>query len=298
LLHARDDAYRDELLNIRAPGTRQPFGARLRDAFVYCSGAKWSQHERFTGITWSRLTWDLNKLAWMLSGRDAFGERYQPVDRFVDPQTYNRRLEQGRGTSVGLAGVVVALLGLRTWRRRRGVVLLGLGLVAGNLVLYAYVHPIDNLDFTLPTAAGLAVLVGLGLSHAPDTRPGRAFGVCRGAGALIPAFLLFANFAVIRSESSTFAQMAERLRVMQGTVLPDRPAILANYADGNELRYLYWIETQRPDVRVLLLHGGRLRTELPALAQALDARGHAVIIGTEFRVGAATRPARQRQQGP
>ncbi len=116
----------------------------------------------------------------------------------------------GVGPSLGLPGVLLALAGIVFARRHWGWVLLGAGLFMGNLIFCLWHHPFDNLTFTIPGLAGLALLAGLGVAgpYAAAWRtPGR--WLCRGPGLATVLFLLLTNYPLVdRATPATAADLA------------------------------------------------------------------------------------------
>ena len=279
--HARDDALRDEILGLAVPAERQAPAQRISAALRYCLGLEAAGGEDFTVFSWQRLAWDLNKYAWLLSGWGARGWRFSEAEIRADPLVEFRAAEQGRGTSIGALGVLLAVIGVSRWRRQYPAVLLGLGLFLGNLVYYLYVHPKDNLDFTIPGTIGLATLVGLGTSARPDGRAGGRVPGYQLACLAVPAFLLATNWRFIEPLPREAQQPWELADAVKQAPLPERAVIVATYWRAHTLRYLYWVEAGRRDVHVLI-HRERFRgTELYRLVSELRRRGHTVLLSTE-----------------
>lgn len=281
LLHARDDALRDEILEVGPAFTQLSVSERLRHAVWYSVGLKAAGRADFTTFTWQRLKWDLDKYAWLLSGRGAFGDRFPQADPVGDPERWFRQREQGRGTSIGVLGVLLAALGLRRWRRHYGVVLLGLGMFVGNLVFYLYLHPVDNLNFTIPGLTGLAVLAGLGVSTRTTVRPRRRFLLYQLACLLVPAFLLVSNYTVADPDAPRERDHRELGELVKKTPLPDSPVIIAAYSRAQALRCLYWLDVGRTDVHVFVYRERYGGEELKRLAEALRRRGYTVLLSAE-----------------
>ena len=121
---------------------------------------------------------------WLLSGRGVFGDRFQPSDR--------RFNEQGRGSSIGIIGLVLAILSFVFRRREYGWVLLGSSMFVGNLVFILWHHRFDNLTFTIPGLIGISLLVGLGAGGPRHLGRGRRT-VFQMACLIVPLFLLVGN---------------------------------------------------------------------------------------------------------
>ena len=272
-LHARDDALRDEILGLGPAPAELPFGQRLAETFSYCVGGK--THADFTRFSAERMAWDLDKYAWRLSGLGALGDRYGAAEVRADSATRVRQIEQGRGTSVGVLGVLLALLGLRAARRWPGGVLLGWAFLLGNLAFYVYMHPSDNLAFTGPSLAGLCLLIGLGVAHRPEKKPGRVGRGLQLACAAAPLFLLISNWGVVTAHGGEQHWAVEDVRAIE---LPQDSVIIARYQRANRLRYLCWIAEQRPDIHVFIFRRTHSMTDVQTiLAWARDHDRAAVI---------------------
>lgn len=286
LLHARDDALRDGILEIGTPFPELSLPQRLSEAVGYSVGLKAAGRADFTAFSWRRLGWDLNKYAWLLSGRGALGNRFPEGKTRHDPLVPFPAREQGRGTSIGTLGVLLAVIGLWRGRRRRGVVLLGAGLFLGNLVYYAYMHPVDNLHFTIPGLAGLTVLIALGLSARTDAgstarmKPGWSLAG-RLACFLVPAFLLATNYRVVGPATPEVRDHLKLGALVKRTPVPDDVVIIATYSRAHTLRCLYWLDAGRTDVHVLILRERFGREEVRRLVNGLIAREYSVLISTE-----------------
>lgn len=284
LLHARDDALRDEILEIGRPLPELPLSGRLREAVMYSVGLRAAGQAEFSKFSWERLAWDLNKYAWLLSGAGALRDRFAADAKGTAIVPFPAR-EQGRGTSIGALGLLLALVGLWDWRRQRGAVLLGAGFFLGNLVYYLYMHPVDNLHFTIPGLAGLALLIGLGVATRGDNERRRRLLVYQVACLAAPAFLLVTNFGVVDFRTQDFRQHAALAEALERTPLPDKPAIIAVYSRAQRLRYLYWVDGGRTDVRVIVFRERFVGEELRRLVEGLRRRGFTPLVS----VGVAAR---------
>jgi hypothetical protein len=281
LLHARDDALRDRILGLGTPFPERPLAERLREAFVYSTGLGASQREKFTRFSLDQLAWDAKKYGWLLSGGGAFHDRFPRRDPRVDFDGYLLWREQGQGTSVGALGLLLALAGLWAWRWQRGGLLLGLGLFLGNLVFYFCMHPVDNLQFTIPGLAGLAVLVGLGAARRPAGRDRRWSLVYPLACFVVPVFLLVTNYRYVDPMTPETREHLELGQLVKETPLPNNPVIIGTYSRVHTLRCLYWIDAGRTDVRVLIYRERFEGDELLRLVRTLRQRGYAVLFSSE-----------------
>lgn len=277
-LHARDDALRDEILELGTPFPELPFSERLREAVSYSVGLKAAGQADFTAFSWERVGWDLNKYAWLLSGAGAFGDRFSENQTRSDPLVAFRQREQGRGTAVGALGLLLALVGVTRGRRHAGALLLGVMMFLGNLVYYLYMHPVDNLHFTIPGLTGLAVLIGLGATMQANARSARRSFAYQTACLAAPAFLLVTNFGVVDFRTPEFRRHLALAEAVRQTALPERPAIVAMYSRAQRLRYLYWIDAAQTDVRVIIFRERFSGEELRRLVGGLHDRGFTPLI--------------------
>lgn len=268
---------------------------RLRAALSYSIGLEAAGREQFTKFDAERLRWDLDKYAWLLSGRGAFGDRWSEDELRADPALASRQMQQGFGTSVGGLGLLLALIALVRVRRRWGMVLLGLGFFVGNLAYYLYMHPVDNLDFTIPGLVGLAILVGVGMAAGDGgaVRGGRlAF---QAACLAVPVFLLVTNMRYMDPRTPDDEQFQRICAKLKETRLPERPVILSLYRGANLFRYVYWLERERSDVHVLIVRERYGPAELGKLINELRRRGDDILIsmGVARRFGLDRQLSRQ-----
>ncbi|MBU0617113.1 MAG: DUF2723 domain-containing protein [Planctomycetes bacterium] len=277
LLHARDDALRDEILEVGTPLPELPFSERVREAVSYSLGLKAAGQADFTAFSWERVGWDLKKYGWLLSGAGAFGDRFPEDAQGTAVVPYPAR-EQGRGTSISALGLLLALIGVTRWRRNRGAVLLGVVMFLGNLIYYLYMHPVDNLHFTIPGLTGLGVLIGLGVSTRGNDESRRRSLVYQRACFAVPVFLLVTNFGVINFRAPDFRQHLALAEAVKQTPLPKKPAIIAMYARAQRLRYVYWLDAGQTDVRVIVFRERFGNDELRRLVDGLHGRGFTPLI--------------------
>ena len=283
-LHARDDALRDELLGKYVSAERS-FPQRVGDAIAYSIGLKAAGRAEFTKFSLPHFAWDLNKYAWHLSGLGALGERRLEHVEGKDGILYRAR-GQGRGTGVGVLGVLLALVGLWRWRRVPGVIMLGAGLFLGNLVYYVSMHPVDNLHFTVPGQAGIAVCIAFGLARLPGGCAGRPsprawFRGYQIAGLLVPLFLLVTNYRPVDPREASVREHQDLAELVKVTPLPARAAILATYSRAHTLRYIYWIEAKRPEVPILIFGEWLQGEDARNLLLGLEGRGYELLISTD-----------------
>ena len=239
-LHARDDSLRDHILGVTPAIDEQPGPRHLWDSLYYSLGILWVHQSDFSvGSIGSTI----ERYARLLSGRAGLGDA--PPKGVVAQSG-------GFGTSIGLPGILLAIVGSAFCRARWGWVLLGLTFFLANLVFILWHHPFDNLTFTVPGLSGAALLAGCGAAgpvRATWRSPARwAFAA---AGAATVVFLLLTNYRLVNRntpESRTDLQQSQRLTKAP---FPPDSVILTTYWRGSRVRYLLYVEGGRSDVRVL-----------------------------------------------
>lgn len=265
-LHARDDALRDAILEVGPPFNELPFGTRLKQAMLYTTGLKWASRAEFDA---KRFEWDADKLIYLLAGHGALHDRFGPTDAIKQDQ-------QTRGASIGILGVLLAVVGVCVWRRRDGWVLLGVGLFAGNIAFYFYHHPPDNLDFTIPGIAGLALLAGLGA--AMPTKSARWRRIVPIVAMSAPLFLLVGNYAKLDQSTPTERARQQRLALVAAAPLPENAVIVARYPHAMTFRYLFHVKADRHDVSVIINRYRYTRQQATKLIQGFVAQRRPVFL--------------------
>ena len=243
-LHYRDSSLRWEIRKNKLL-TRLPGGyVGVKHAVKQCLGMTYTNQAKFDG---ERVRADVDKYAWLLSGAGAQGERYATGD--------GRNREQGRGASIGLLGILVALIGLVAARRQWGWMLLGAGMFAGNLVFILWHHRWDNLTFVVPGLIGLALLVGLGAAgpviSTGKVVPGKGWLIYRIACLLVPLFLLVSNYTQLDRSTEQEQKRLEYHQRVARAPFPQNSVVLATYWPGMTYRYLFLIEAGRRDMRIM-----------------------------------------------
>jgi hypothetical protein len=243
--YARDDFARRRILGEGPAFPERGTAAHAAYATRYCLGLEWAERVPHSA---ERLWWDVDKYAWLLSGLGGLGDRFEREDA----ATHARQLQQGRGASIGALGVALALLAVGLGRRQWGWVLFGLGLFAGNTAFYLAYQAVNNLDFTIPGLAGLALLAGLGAGAVTGPRRSRPLRLAgQVACLLVPLLLLVANYRFMnRSTEAERARVAHCLQLVQAPLPPDS-VIISQRNSGMVYRYVYHVEAGRPDVAVI-----------------------------------------------
>ncbi len=244
LLHARDDAIRDAQIDPQPNLAELPLRDRLREAVYYSLALKWAGRSPNPEST---LPWQLDKYAWLLSGRGLLADRYPEGDDSV----WRQRLEQGRGASIGLPALLLAAIGLLRWLRRPAWPLLGLGLFVANGAFYLWHRPPDNLEFTIPGLIGLALLAGLAAAGPRGAAPG---WLRRGVPWLLvlAPLVLLGNHRVFDRDTPAEQQRRARIDRVRAANWPRDAALFATYDRAMTARYLIQGEAGRVDVGVFI----------------------------------------------
>jgi len=211
----------------------------VRHAVRNCLGLHYTKRAKFET---KQVKWALDKYAWLLSGKGALGDRFK--------QGEQRQNEQGRGTSIGILGLAVALLAVVFCWRQYGWLLLGWGMFAGNLAFILWHNRWDNLTFTIPGLIGLALLVGLG-SAGPSRAKNRSRLIFQLASLIVPMFLLISNYRLVDRATEEERKTLEYRHELAKAPLPANSVIITSYWPGSTFRYLYYIEAGRRDVQIL-----------------------------------------------
>lgn len=281
-LAARDDWLRDSLPGVDISGeVTYDYGAgpglveKVRYATFFTLGLKWSPR-----LSPQRIRVTIPRYAWLVSGIGAWGDRFM-LERQHDPMLRG-------GVSLGLPALLLALAGVVLWRREPGWLLLGLGLVAGNLPFVLLYNAFDSMTFTIPSLIGLAFLAGLGCAGRPappgeqPARPSRLRFACL----LLPLALILCNYRYVdRNTEALRSTVQERQRAVSAS-WPRESVIMATYWPAMTYRYLIQIEAGRPDVTVIHL----TKESLPPAARHLAGLGRPVFA----RRLLVSREARQR----
>ena len=266
----RDDILRDKILSLSPSQITRGYdpdasvAQKLTNAVGYSLGLKWT---RKAGFSFEHLIPDIKNYAWMLSGAGAFGKRYLQVDP--------RSMGQRSGTSIGILGLALAVIGTIRWRGKGGWVLLGWGLFLGNLVFILWHHTPDNLTFTVPGLTGLGLLAGLGAGIVADIKKGGKLSlVLRICCLLVPLFLLISNYRFVdRSREADHKMHAVRQRIARAP-WPENSVLICSNWRGMTCRYLLWIEANRTDCHVIISRS----TDLTELIRYFDAKGLPVFV--------------------
>ncbi len=237
-LYGRDTNLRFQILADNFTINPQPLGSRIEGSVKYCTGLLYKAEAKFNPQVVGR---DFDKYAWMLSGLGAKGDRYAQGDP--------RNNEQGRGTSIGLLGLLLIPIGLVLQRRNWGWAVLGLWMFASNLAFILWHHRWDNLTFTIPGIAGLALAAGLGAAGGQGVS--RRMVVYRTACLLVPLYLLATNYNLVnRNTPEEKVRQAECRRIAEAKY-PQKAVVVSTFWPAMTYRYLIHIEGGRSDVHVI-----------------------------------------------
>ena len=246
-LALRDDAQRDEILQDVSKEISRGYGphptalGKIGKAAGYCLGLNWTTNPRLRLSVAGR---SLVDYASMLTGAGVFGVRSGS-----DEQGPSRR--NNMGTSIGLAGLILAVAAARVRKRHRAWVAFGLALFGGNLLFVLWHHSWDNMTFTVPGVAGLAILAGLGLARGDESGGGRFRHLRTATAAAAVLFLLLVNFTAVGRKGESERSAIAFGREVASAPWPGQSVILCSYWPAMTFRYVLYIEGGRRDVQVL-----------------------------------------------
>jgi hypothetical protein len=247
-LAIRDDAQRDEILQDVSKEISRGYGpnptalGRVSKAVTYCLGATWVGKPGFRPAAAGRTIADY---ASILLGARAFAGAPAPEEEDLSHAGK-------RGCSIGIVGLLLVALATRRVRERRAWVLFGWALFAGNLLFILWHHSWDNMTFTVPGVAGLALLAGLGASRPAEGDGSRARTRGRAALAIAAAlFLLLGNFRTVTRRGEIDQHKLEFCRQIGLASWPEKSVILCSYWPAMTFRYLFYVERGRQDMQVL-----------------------------------------------
>lgn len=268
-IYKRDDALRQSIFEPEARLEDRSTATRLADAAYYALGLKWAAQ---AGVSAKNLRHDARRYARMLSGADVALQPPRP--------TYGRKRDEGFGAGIGAIGLALAVLGV-VWRRDDwGWPLLGAGLFLGNLAFYLWHHRWDGLTFTVPGLAGLALLAGLGAAgplHAK--RPVAWRRVCIAAGLIMSLALLATNYRLV-DRAGEDERVRRRIESdFKALPWPRDCALLCNYWEATQYRYLLHLQAGRTDVRMIEV----APSDAPRAARALSEKGAAIFLSPRYR---------------
>ncbi len=247
-LAVRDDALRDRIvgyddLEVTFDHTR-PAGAipAVGAAWRFMIGERWGAR-----VATPAARAQVVKLVWMLGGAGLLGDRFVPEGE-TDPMLAG-------GMAPGPLAMLLAAWGAWVWRRRgAGWVILGAGVVAGNLVFFLLYEAWDSLTFTCPAILGLSLLAGLGCAGPPGAavRAGRTGrGARAGIGIAAALMLVPANLGPTDRNTPATRENLEFYARVEALPFPPYSVILTKYWPAMSLRYALWIEAGRGDISVI-----------------------------------------------
>ena len=288
-LGVRDDALRDEIIVDTSAEISRGYGPgasafhKVQHAAAYCLGLVWIEKSGFTAEGVSRT---LDSYTWLLSGLGAV----------VGRSRLDRPVTGGRGgASIGLLGLLLAIAGTVVSQRRLGWVLFGWGLFAGNLLFILWHHAWDNLTFTIPGLAGLALLAGLGIAGAWE-RTGRGgwLALWRAGALAAPLFLLLSNYALVARNGPQDNESLHWGRNVAAAPWPERSVILCSYWPATTLRYLLYLEAKRTDACVICAS----ETNWDRLIRHFEGLGRPVFVFSDTQSGLEGRTLPGGRAGP
>jgi hypothetical protein len=241
-LARRDNALRNRIISGKFEPRKRTVYEQIWGAVHRCLGLTYIKK---AGFSKDRMLHDVDKYAWLLSGLGASGDKFATTD---DDRQNN---EQGRGTSVGILGLLLAAAAFVFWRRQYGWILFGLALFLGNLVFILWHSRWDNLTFTIPGLAGLCFLAGLGAVGPAGWQGKRRRIVFQSACFLVPLFLLVTNYRLMDMSTKEQVEQLKYHHQLAEMPLPEKSVIINTYWPAMVCRYLYYVEAGRPDIHVV-----------------------------------------------
>lgn len=251
-LAIRDDAERDEILVDVSQEISRGYGAhptpigKIGKGAGYCLGLNWTTNPRFRLSGAGRT---LAQYAVTLSGVRAFAGR--PGSHGADPDAPPPGRMEPIGSSIGIAGLLLAAFAIARRRKHGAWVLFGIALFAGNLLFVLWHHSWDNMTFTVPGVAGLALLAGLGSARDGPEEGGPIVRIRMAAALAAILLLLPGNFAGVSRRGEAERSAVAFSREVAAAPWPEKSVILCSYWPAMTLRYDLYIESGRRDVRVL-----------------------------------------------
>lgn len=267
-LSIRDNAERDAAVDGGPLFHELTGGAKLAAAVRYCLGLRWTGVATMNAASLEQLQWDAGKYLWLISGLGATGDRF-PGD---DWDARRKQAEQGRGVNLTPIGALLAAAAPFISRRMRRYSMPLALLVAGNLVFYLWHHPPDNLEFTLPSLAGLAMLAGVAISPRRKARENRLRTGARYAVLVLPAALLAVNWNAVNEATDGNRERLRAVETLAALPFPERATIATNYPRAMLFRYVFHVRANRPDVHVFFFPGYYDDAQRERLMTALASR--------------------------
>ena len=214
---------------------------------------------------------DIDKYTWLLSGAGGFKDRYE--------QNSPMLLHQGRGSSIGLLGLLLAAASIVLWRKHYGWASLGLWFFIGNLIFILWHHRWDNLTFIVPGLIGLSLLAGLGsVGPAKWNRQKRRY-ILQACCLVAPLFLLLTNYSRLDMSTEQTAKTLEYNHKIAAANWPKDSAFIGSCWPAMTLRYLFYVEADRPDIHVLYEDD---RPDWPKLIDHFAKRGQPVFMRARY----------------
>lgn len=219
----------------------QELGERLGEAAYYSLGIGWSATiER--GTVLERIAVGVPRILHLLVGGALLSGAHRPPTPF--------ELEHGVGVSLGMPGLLLAVLGAAFYWRT-GWPLLGLGLFVGNAAFYFWYQTYESLTYTVPGISGLAFLAGMGIAGPRENARPKERWALAGVGALTVVLLLFGNYRVVDRSGSLEPLGRPHMSVEDARRLPRDSRLLMDHWHASTYRYVLHVEAGRTDVQVL-----------------------------------------------
>lgn len=284
LLHGRDSALRNEILSGKFTPPQRTDYEQLRMAVQHCLGLTYKRDAKFN---YEQIKADIDKYLWLLSGKGLL------KDNNANGNQANNA--QGKGSSIGLLGLLLVGISLIRGRGRYGWVLLGLTMFLGNLVFILWHHRWDNMTFIIPGLAGLSLLAGLGAAgksfrfdvagsiSEKSKSPAKveivsSGGIWRVAFLIVPLVLLIGNYNKLDRSNEVEKHRQKQLAQWTQTDFPQNSVLLGTNWPVMTWRYLFYIEAGREDMQIIYADNNKW----PELINYFRAKGEPVFIKAEY----------------
>lgn len=271
-LYNRDSGIRNRVLSPKGYAEFKPrkkikpwhiqYGAKTRLGLGYSKKAKFDQN---------LMKVDTEKYTWLLSGAGGFKDRFERSNPMFN--------QQGQGTSIGLIAVLLGVAGIVLWRKHYGWIALGLWFFIGNTIFILWHHRWDNLTFTIPGLIGLALLAGIGSTGPAKWNNQKRRFILQACCLLAPLFLLITNYRCLDMSTDQTKQQLEYNHKVAAADWPEGSVFIGSCWPAMTLRYLFYVEADRPDIHVLYEDD---RPDWPKLIDHFSKRGHKVYMSVRY----------------
>jgi len=236
----RDNELRNQIVSGDFSAAEKNASEKLQQAMRHCLGLTYTKD---VGLKADKVYKTIDRYSWLLSGMGTFGYRYELGN--------SKNNGQARGTSVGILGILLILTAMVFWRRQYGWFVFGLAMFIGNFIFILWHSRWDNLTFTIPGQIGLCLLAGLGSAGIgnKEKQPKQLLlqTICLAA----PIFLLITNYRFMDMSTNQQYTALKSSYTQAAMPLPKNSVILDTYWPTMTIRYIFYIQANRPDLQVL-----------------------------------------------